>query len=75
MINTMTIAQNKKLELNEDEAWEYYSYLLQKQRDVTDRLVAASKNRDRDAIRELVAESREISKKLDRVDEFLDQFE
>ncbi len=75
MIEAMSVARNKKLELDEDEAWEYYSYLLQKQRDVTDRLVAASKNRNRDAIRELVVESREISKKLDHVDEFLDRFE
>jgi hypothetical protein len=71
----MTIARQKKLELDEDEAWEYYSYLLQKQRDLTEKLIAASKNRDRNLIQELVAESREISRKLDHVDEFLDQFE
>jgi hypothetical protein len=71
----MTVAHEKKLELDKDEAWEYYTYLLQKQREMTERLVTASKNRDRDAIRELVSESRELSKKLDHVDEFLDQFE
>jgi hypothetical protein len=71
----MTIARQKKLELDESEAWEYYSFLLQKQRDLTEKLVVASKSRDRDSIKELVAESREISRKLDHVDEFLDQFE
>lgn len=71
----MTIARQKKLELDEDEAWEYYSYLLQKQRELSEKLVIASNNKDRDSIRELVSESREISRKLARVDEFLDQFE
>jgi hypothetical protein len=71
----MTIARQKKLELDENEAWEYYSFLLQKQRDLTEKLVVASTSRDRDSIKELVAESREISRKLDHVDEFLDQFE
>ncbi len=71
----MTIVRQKKLELDENEAWEYYSYLLQKQRDLTEKLVAASMNRNRDLIKELVAESREITRKLDHVDEFLNQFE
>ena len=71
----MSIAHDKKLELDENEAWEYYSYLLQKQRDLTEKLVDASKNRDRDLIKELVTESMEISRKLDHVNEFLDQFE
>jgi hypothetical protein len=42
---------------------------------MTEKLVAASKERDLDAIRQLVSESRELWKKVDHVDEFLDQFE
>ncbi|MEX2684993.1 MAG: hypothetical protein Q6373_025685 [Candidatus Sigynarchaeota archaeon] len=71
----MTIAHQKKLELGENEAWDYYTYLLQKQRNLSEKLVVASKDRNRDLIKELVAESKEISRKLDHVDEFLDQFE
>ena len=71
----MTVAQEKKLELDENEAWEFYSFLLQKQRELTDKLEVAIKNRDRTLIHQLIAKSREISIKLDHVDEFLDQFE
>ena len=75
MILIMTIANHKKLELDENEAWEYYSYLIQKQRDLIDKFVKAIQCRDRALIQESLAKSREISRKLDHVDEFLDQFE
>jgi len=75
VLRSVTMANERKVELDENEAWEFYSFLLQKQRELTDKLAVAIKKRDRTLIHQLIANSREISKKLDHVDEFLDQFE